>query len=103
MRSHNKRTRSPLHPFEGQTSLLTRTLEVLRQTALQVHQLAVCKQLAGLLPHACPQLDAFFHSFPKQNLIVLPRHKRVDDKLLRKKFIYVIDEILRREERDFCI
>lgn len=68
MRSHDQRTRSPLHPLEGQAPVLAGFAEVLRQAPLQVHQLTVRKQLTGLVPNACSQLNLLFLRTPCHQL-----------------------------------
>lgn len=50
MRAHDKRTRSSLLAPEGQASVQPGPVKVLRQAALQIHQLQLCQHVAAS-PH----------------------------------------------------
>lgn len=56
VRSYHLRAGGALPPPEGQPSVLAGAAQVLRQAALQVHQLAVRQQPARPAAHASPQL-----------------------------------------------
>lgn len=94
MRPHNQRTRSPLYTFEGQASLLTGPAQVLRQTSLQVHQLAIREQSPGLIPDARSQLNASFHLHPS----ALPRREDSESSRIVTYFLSLLSSLCNKAE-----